>query len=131
MAYCRQLPKIESCFFFLPLLLLRCQRKGRGFKEENFTAGYKAVRDRGSSPEMNRGGSLRRRLSSLRGAWRWSTGYLFRKVGRAGEQMDGCLDGYSVSQLEGHLESSQHGCRSFYFFRLLLPSAFLRFFLSS
>ncbi|XP_034077303.1 tensin-1 isoform X13 [Gymnodraco acuticeps] len=28
---------------------------------------------------MNRGGSLRRRLSSLRGAWRWSTGYLFRK----------------------------------------------------
>lgn len=30
---------------------------------------------------MNRGGSLRRRLSSLRGAWRWSTGYLFRKVG--------------------------------------------------
>ncbi|KAA8588383.1 hypothetical protein FQN60_001577, partial [Etheostoma spectabile] len=29
--------------------------------------------------EMDRGGSLRRRLSSLRGAWRWSTGYLFRK----------------------------------------------------
>ncbi|XP_078030473.1 tensin 1b isoform X17 [Epinephelus lanceolatus] len=28
---------------------------------------------------MDRGGSLRRRLSSLRGAWRWSTGYLFRK----------------------------------------------------
>ncbi|XP_065818582.1 tensin-1 isoform X11 [Labrus bergylta] len=28
---------------------------------------------------MNRGGSLRRRLSSLRGAWRWSTGHLFRK----------------------------------------------------
>uniref|UniRef100_A0A3B3CNM6 Tensin 1b n=1 Tax=Oryzias melastigma TaxID=30732 RepID=A0A3B3CNM6_ORYME len=27
---------------------------------------------------MNRGGSLRRRLASLRGAWRWSTGYLFR-----------------------------------------------------
>ncbi|XP_068561227.1 tensin-1 isoform X8 [Cebidichthys violaceus] len=28
---------------------------------------------------MNRGGSLRRRLFSLRGAWRWSTGHLFRK----------------------------------------------------
>lgn len=33
---------------------------------------------------MDRGGSLRRRLSSLRGAWRWSTGHLFRKVGRDG-----------------------------------------------
>ncbi|XP_071003983.1 tensin-1-like isoform X8 [Oncorhynchus clarkii lewisi] len=28
---------------------------------------------------MNRERSLRRRLSSLHGAWRWSTGYLFRK----------------------------------------------------
>lgn len=27
---------------------------------------------------------MRRRLSSLRGAWRWSTGHLFRKVGRDG-----------------------------------------------
>lgn len=33
-----------------------------------------------AAPEMNHG-SLRRRLSSLRGAWRWSTGHLFRKVG--------------------------------------------------
>lgn len=29
---------------------------------------------------MSGEGSLRRRLSSLRGAWRWSTGYVFRKV---------------------------------------------------
>lgn len=38
---------------------------------------------------MNRGRSLRRRLSSLHGAWRWSTGYLFRKVGKKGRREGG------------------------------------------
>lgn len=75
---------LGSLFFSPPPLSEKRERFHRG----NFTAGYKAVRGRGSSPEMNRGGSLRRRLSSLRGAWRWSTGYLFRKVG------DGCMVGW-------------------------------------
>ena len=45
---------------------------------------------------MDRGGSLRRRLSSLRGAWRWSTGYLFRKVGRhAGDGRDPVASNFS------------------------------------
>lgn len=43
---------------------------------------------------MDRGGSLRRRLSSLRGAWRWSTGYLFRKVGTSGSLLNQELGGY-------------------------------------
>lgn len=77
-------PKIEPFFFFCfpssssaPLLSEKRERFLRG----KFTAGHRAGRGSGSSPEMNRGGSFRRRLSSLRGAWRWSTGYLFRKVG--------------------------------------------------
>lgn len=69
-----------SCFpssSSAPLLSEKRERFLRG----KFTAGHRAGRGSGSSPEMNRGGSFRRRLSSLRGAWRWSTGYLFRKVG--------------------------------------------------
>lgn len=84
-ARCRLRPKIEPFFFFFcfppsssaPLLSEKRERFLRG----KFTAGHRAGRGSGSSPEMNRGGSFRRRLSSLRGAWRWSTGYLFRKVG--------------------------------------------------
>lgn len=80
---CRLWPKIEPFFFCFPssssapLLSEKRERFLRG----KFTAGHRAGRGSGSSPEMNRGGSFRRRLSSLRGAWRWSTGYLFRKVG--------------------------------------------------
>lgn len=93
----RSLPRPRACsgplqatarnralFFFCfpssssaPLLSEKRERFLRG----KFTAGHRAGRGSGSSPEMNRGGSFRRRLSSLRGAWRWSTGYLFRKVG--------------------------------------------------
>lgn len=82
-ARCRLRPKIEPFFFCFPssssapLLSEKRERFLRG----KFTAGHRAGRGSGSSPEMNRGGSFRRRLSSLRGAWRWSTGYLFRKVG--------------------------------------------------
>lgn len=106
-AHYRQPPKIEPsffCFFFLfccclpllllPLLLLRSKK--RRLHGENFTAkGKTGVREGwGSSPGMNRGGSLRRRLSSLRGAWRWSTGYLFRKVGTSGGVLNQEPGGY-------------------------------------
>lgn len=80
-AHWRELPKIEALCVFSSTTLLLSEKRAR-FLRGNFTVGHRAVRDRGSSPEMNREGSLRRRLSSLRGAWRWSTGYLFRKVGR-------------------------------------------------
>ena len=42
------------------------------------------------SQMMNQGGSLRRSLSSLRDAWRWSAGYLLRKVG-VGATVDGWI----------------------------------------
>lgn len=101
MVHCRQLPKIEPLVFFFPPSSSPfpppLSEKRERFHRGNFTAGQKAVRDRESSPEMNRGGSLRRRLSSLRGAWRWSTGYLFRKVGCNGGANGWIfLDGFSV-----------------------------------
>lgn len=66
-------------FFYFFFFSSSTVREKPQASQKNFTAGHKPVR--GSSPEMNRGDSLRRRLSSLRGTWRWSTGYLFRKVG--------------------------------------------------
>jgi len=83
---------LGSPFFFF--FLLRCQRKGRGFTEEASLPDTKRWETERAPPEMDRGGSLRRRLSSLRGAWRWSTGHLFRKVGRDG-WMEGWVDGVS------------------------------------
>lgn len=74
----------NRAFFFFFLLPSLAVRERERFQRGNLTAGPTAGTDRGSSPEMNRGDSLRRRLSSLRGAWRWSTGYLFRKVGHDG-----------------------------------------------
>lgn len=83
LVHCRQTPKIEieTFFFFYFFFFFSSStvREKPQASQNNFTAGHKPVR--GSSPEMNRGDSLRRRLSSLRGTWRWSTGYLFRKVG--------------------------------------------------
>ncbi|XP_052003925.1 tensin-1 isoform X8 [Xyrauchen texanus] len=39
-------------------------------------------------PNMNPSGSLRRRLSSLRDAWRWSTGYLFKGSTKSSKSME-------------------------------------------
>ncbi|XP_067300595.1 tensin-1 isoform X11 [Pseudorasbora parva] len=39
-------------------------------------------------PTMNPSGSLRRRLSSLRDAWRWSTGYLFKGSTKSSKSME-------------------------------------------
>ncbi|CAB1346539.1 unnamed protein product [Coregonus sp. 'balchen'] len=77
-------------------------------------------RDFHSSPEMNRGGSLRRRLSSLRGAWRWSTGYLFRKVGKKGWREGGeegedwgtCEGGKGSTKSTKSMESRRRSSRS-------------------
>lgn len=76
----RLLPKIEAFFSTSPSSSSAVREKGEACWGEVHSR-TESGRGRGISLEMDRGGSVRRRLSSLSRAWRWSTGYLFRKVG--------------------------------------------------